>query len=163
MIYANIKCNSSMERIFDANQGTLPSIKLRRKIQKMMTAFVDQLKDYGVAILPQCVKEDPHELMKLYDDAASYEWENNEIYIESKIISGKLGLAIRYSCEDLLHKVSEKFPNKKFCAVFSVDITDSCPGIVVHFYQYREKETIIDADIEKYEQEAILFAVFYRT
>ena len=100
-------------------------------------------------------------ILEIFGDRVGYEASCNEIRINDYIISGSFNSIIKLSfkiIEILKDKLKSKYPNDKFCIIFSSDKE----VVTLRFYKIRkdEKTWLNEEDLEKYTEEALMVYKF---
>ena len=100
-------------------------------------------------------------ILKTFGDKVGYESSCNEIRINDYIISGSFNSIVKLSfkiIEILKDRLTSKYPNDKFCIIFSSDNK----YVTLRFYKIRkyEKTWLNEKDLDKYKQEAIMIYKF---
>lgn len=100
-------------------------------------------------------------ILKRFGDRVGYEASRNEIRVNDYIIEGSFNSIVKLSfkiIEILKYKLKLRYPNDKFCIVFSSDKE----YVTLRFYKIRENENswLNEKDLDRYVDEAIMVYKF---
>lgn len=160
------KVNQNMKRILkNINNKKENIIKIDlNELEKIINPNIIEVHDCVILDLEnRIVKQniDFDFILKRFGDRVGYEASRNEIRVNDYIIEGSFNSIVRLSfkiIEILKYKLKLRYPNDKFCIVFSSDKE----YVTLRFYKIRENENswLNEKDLDRYVDEAIMVYKF---